>query len=1152
MGRVVRVIVRDLGTLGLILGRRIVTWMVTLRSAAAAFARGESSTSGRAALADMKEIAQAVETANQELSRQQAAATALAAVGRELAATLDVEQVTNRIVSSILELLGMSRSILYRVDRSADVLICVATAGDASAANWVGQRMAKGEGVSGRVLAEGRQISSNDVLSDPEIVVPGWTGDRILEERYRAVTSLPLRARGHILGVLSLGYQAGRVLTGPELELLSAFADQAAVAFENARLFQDSERRRCAAEGLAEVGALVSQSLDPHEVRQRIVDSIRSLLSARVAAVYRLDPQTDDLVALATSGISGVPEDRDLILSARVGAAGLAVHERHGVISADLLADPQIRVTHDFRAQIKQAGYRAALAVPMMVQGRVIGALGVGDRAGRVFDAEDIRIAQAFANQAAIAIENARLHEQTQERLVQSETLLAVGHQVSGTLDATEMMRRVAKEMGQALGADMVGAFLADADHVYLRPIAGYHVPKHLLADFLASPLPLKGHQIMEEAWEQRRAVASSDVSADRRVDPELVRRFPHRSNLFCPMIVQGEPIGGLFVTWFEREHRFTPQELRLVEGISQQAGIALANARLVDELKRRQARLEALLGVGGELSRIQPVEPLLTRIAETCGRLFDASSVGFRLVDGDELVLCGTWGVGAALMAYPRLKTTETLSGTVVATGEPLLVHDPVNDPRTSSAQREAYREVGVRAFLAVPVKIDERVIGVLTVRTCLEAGFSSADLDMARAFASQAAIAVENSRLYQETQRAFDELSRTKDQLVQAQKMEAIGQLAGGIAHDFNNLLTVISGRSQMFLLRLPCDDPMRRDAELIQKTSARAADLTRQLLAFSRKQVLQPKVLDLNALIEGLAPMLTRLIGEHLELVIVPGSSLGRVMADPGQLEQVIMNLVVNARDAMPDGGIIKIETEDRDLQDGVSHAQGQIPAGEYVALVVRDAGCGMDPATLMRIFEPFFTTKEPGKGTGLGLSTVYGIAHQSGGSIGVDSTVGSGTTVTIYLPRTAAPMETREARTGTALLDGGRETILLVEDEEDVRELASEILQGYGYTVVTAANPLHALAIAERIRGHIQLLVTDIVMPAMRGPTLAARLREIQPELRVLYISGYTDDMIGPHGTIEPAGAFLTKPFLPDALARAVRDALQVIDPGPVLS
>ena len=909
---------------------------------------------------------------------------------------------------------------------------------------------------------------------------------------------------------------------------------------ERQRLFQESERRRRTAEESAEIGRLISQSLDVAVVAERITESVRTLLGVTNSALF--EAQADQLVSLSLKGDHGPTGGKAIVYKFGLGAVGVAAETRQPIVTSDLLTDSRIPQPPEQRARMERAPFRAVLALPLLLRERIVGVLIAGDRVGRVFSDDEVRLAQAFADQAVIAIENARLHRETRERLVQSETLLTVSHQISGTLDVPEMMRRVAKEAAKAVGAEMAGAFLANADRTHLQPIAGYHVPKHLLDDFIAVPIPLKGHRVLEDAWRDRRAVAITDVAGDPNVDRDFLRRFPHRSNLFCPMVVQGEPIGGLFVTWLEEEHHFTPAELRLVEGISRQAAVALSHARLVDELTSHQSRLEALLTTAQELSRIQPVEPLLSRVAEACGRLFDAESAAFRLLQGQDLVTCGTWGSTVDVIPAPPLKLGEGLTGIVAVTGEALVVDDPGNDPRLNPIYRERYRARAIRTFLGVPVKVDEQVVGVLTVRISRPGGFSSGDVQIAKAFATQAAVALENSRRYQETQGAFEELSRTKDQLVQAQKMEAIGQLAGGVAHDFNNLLTVITGRSRLFLARTPAGNPGRRDVELIDQAADRAAALTRQLLAFSRKQVLQPKALDPNALIGGLAPMLIRLIGEHIELMIVPGRDIGQVMADPGQIEQVVMNLVVNARDAMPEGGMLKIDTERRDLVTPAAHSQGQIVPGCYVLLTVQDSGSGMDDATLGKIFEPFFTTKEPGKGTGLGLATVYGIVHQSGGAIGVDSAPGRGTTFTIYLPRIDAPVVAREPVAGQAGLERGDETILLVEDDREVRELAAEVLKAAGYTVLESEDPLEALVIGDRHRDDIRLLISDMVMPAMRGPALAARILQIQPEARILYISGYTTEAIASQGAIDPPGPLLQKPFTPDGLARIVRQVL----------
>jgi CheY-like chemotaxis protein len=327
-------------------------------------------------------------------------------------------------------------------------------------------------------------------------------------------------------------------------------------------------------------------------------------------------------------------------------------------------------------------------------------------------------------------------------------------------------------------------------------------------------------------------------------------------------------------------------------------------------------------------------------------------------------------------------------------------------------------------------------------------------------------------------------------------------------------------------------------------VHKTAERAASLTRQLLAFSRKQILAPKVMDLNTVVPNMASMLERLIGEHVRLAFRPGRGVGRVKADPGQLEQVVVNLVVNARDAMPEGGRVTIETANVELDEHYARQHVGAEPGPYVMLAVSDTGIGMDAATQARIFEPFFTTKPLGKGTGLGLSTVYGIVRQSGGNIWVYSEPGQGTTVKVYLPRVEEAEEPVDAQPVPP--GRGTETILLAEDEDEVRALAHEVLAGYGYTVLEAREPTEAIQIAEGYAGPIHLLVTDVVMPDLSGRALAERLAPLRPEMKVLYVSGYTDDAIIHHGVLEAGTAFIQKPFTPEGLGRKVRQVLETPD------
>ena len=389
--------------------------------------------------------------------------------------------------------------------------------------------------------------------------------------------------------------------------------------------------------------------------------------------------------------------------------------------------------------------------------------------------------------------------------------------------------------------------------------------------------------------------------------------------------------------------------------------------------------------------------------------------------------------------------------------------------------------------------------------------------------------------------------ERQRLEEELRQTQKMEAIGTLSGGIAHDFNNLLTVIRGYARMVLDRVQSDPDLRADVEQIDEAGARAAALTSQLLTFSRRQMLQPKVINLNSVVNDLEKMLRRLIGEHIELLTKVAGGIGNVKADPGQIEQVIMNLVVNARDAMPRGGRLVIETANVTLDAAYAREHIDVVAGEYVMLAVHDTGTGMAEEIKVHIFEPFFTTKERTRGTGLGLSTVYGIVKQSGGSIQVDSEVGKGTTFQIYLPRVHGKGEPASSAS-PANVHRGTETVLLVEDDDQVRHLAQHILRRCGYTVHVAANAEKAISFLERYQGSLDLLVTDVVMPGMSGAELAAYFTKQWPASKVLFMSGYTDDAIGDHGVLQEGINLLQKPFTPVTFGDKVREVLD----GAVLS
>lgn len=506
------------------------------------------------------------------------------------------------------------------------------------------------------------------------------------------------------------------------------------------------------------------------------------------------------------------------------------------------------------------------------------------------------------------------------------------------------------------------------------------------------------------------------------------------------------------------------------------------------------------------------------------------------RLIDIAGSVRNDAWVVAPVL----KIKGDPMLEE-IVRSDQPVVVADARTDPRTN---KPIVAQLGNRTIVNVPLRLLDKPFGAFGTGTFGDEGCrppTREELDYLIGMAGQLAVAAGRIRFLEERKRSDEALRKTEEQLRHAQKMEAIGRLAGSVAHDFNNLLSVILGHGSFLLEDLKTADPIREEIAAIVAAGERAADLTRQLLAFSRRQVLAPRVLDLNAVIRDSENMLRRLLRADIELVTRYDRDLPKVKVDPGQVDQVVMNLAVNARDAMPDGGKLTIETRSAVLDEAYASEHFDVSPGLHAMLAVSDTGVGMDKETQARIFEPFFTTKAQGKGTGLGLSTIFGIVKQSGGNIWVYSEPGKGTTFRIYFPSADATDETVAELTPPTTLRGV-ETVLVAEDQEQVRHVACEILRRQGYHVLEAQNAGDALLVCERHPLPIHLLVTDVVMPKMNGRELAERLLVIRPDLKVLFMSGYTDNAIVHHGILDPDVAYVQKPLVPDVFARRVREVL----------
>ena len=675
-------------------------------------------------------------------------------------------------------------------------------------------------------------------------------------------------------------------------------------------------------------------------------------------------------------------------------------------------------------------------------------------------------------------------------RLVRLQELARLSGLIASSLDLDQVLSEIARAAAQLMEAPAVGLWVADEAARTLEPrgVLRRAVRRHVSA---------ASHHVRGGAARLGRApprgLVVPDVFADGRIlAVDWFRQHGLRSAYIVPIVHQDALLGVLALNG-RAPFDLDPEDRELLESFVGQAALAIRNARLYEEAR----------GARDFLRSIAEHSPAGIVTTDVHGRItyFSPRSeelLGYRPdeVLGRPVAELQRGGRDAARALMRRLR-----------------VEDRIREHEAEILARDG-RWVECRFSLALLRDSAGSTIGTLAI-------------------------------LEDTTER-----KRLEAQLRQAQKMEAVGRLAGGIAHDFNNLLAVIMGHSDLIRSVLRKGDGLAHDVEQIRRASERAASLTRQLLAFSRRQFLQPQVIDVSTLVGNLATMLHRLIGEDVQLELRLDAEAGRVSADPGQLEQVVMNLTVNARDAMPQGGRLILETAPATLDQAFVAAHPGSIAGAHVRLSIHDTGCGMGPDVLSHLFEPFFTTKEPGRGTGLGLSTVYGIVKQHRGYIGVTSAPGRGSSFEVYLPRIEARPTSGRSATRERPRPGGRETVLFVEDEVALRDLMHRVLAKGGYTVLAAGDGVEALALAEAHPGPIDVVVTDVIMPRMSGPDLAVRLRARDPGIRLLYVSGYTADQLRSQTDLGEDATLLPKPFTSDGLLRKVREVLD--RPSPPVS
>jgi len=589
---------------------------------------------------------------------------------------------------------------------------------------------------------------------------------------------------------------------------------------------------------------------------------------------------------------------------------------------------------------------------------------------------------------------------------------------------------------------------------------------------------------------------------------------------------------------------------LLLATSLTQTKSAEHAALLSAEHLRRANRALRTLSNCNQELVRASEESELLEGICKVIVRDggFKLTWVGFVKHDEHKTVaIAAHAGDSAGHLTNGQITWADDQdgqgpTGLAIRTGEPAVCHDFLNDPNLRLWRKEAIA-CGYNALLVLPLKTVGLVFGVLSVYAAEAEAFDAEEIELLTELADDLAYGIQALRIRVDHERAREALALSEEQVRQSQKMDAIGQLAGGVAHDFNNLLTAIIGYSAMAQASLEEGDPLRAYIEEISNAGERAASLTRQLLAFSRRQIMQPRQLDLNESVTSIAKMLQRILGEDVPMQLNLSPSELLTHADAGMLDQVLLNLAVNARDAMPGGGRLIVKTSATALSEGDAQALPDILPGNYVCLSVSDNGCGIPADNLARIFDPFFTTKETGKGTGLGLATVFGIVKQHRGAITVTSEVGRGSTFHVLLPASDGLSEAAAPDTRKLAPRGGSETIFVVEDDDVVRQLTRTLLEDYGYHVIQASNGVEALRVWKQCKGEVQLLLTDVVMPeGLSGLDLAAELRASSPELKVIFTSGYSPDLAGRELRLEEGQNFLPKPSSPDRILEIVRRCL----------
>jgi GAF domain-containing protein/CheY-like chemotaxis protein/anti-sigma regulatory factor (Ser/Thr protein kinase) len=1027
------------------------------------------------------------------------------------------ESETTRLYPAIARaatvLLGTTAARLWIDDPARRVLrlqASVSTDGGADVLPAEHVTLPYGAGLVGRIFESRQPAYVEDIAEDPRLV-----NRRLATEGgLHGFAGWPLISSGRAVGVLSVLTRPRRRFTDEEHQLLDLLTGQAAIVIANVMHLEETERRRRAAESLSTLGRAVSQSLDLAEIARRTVESLRAMLGAPVAVLFRRDDD-GELTAMAVS--------RDA-----------------GVSAATLSGAPLLRLLHDAVASrqpspsesvaVEAGPAFSALALPLVAKDVAIGALAALREPARPFAADDIELMQAFADQAAHALENAGLYADTVQRRHEAEELARVAAVLTASLDVRSVTHGVVNSVLSLFGANSSALYRMEPDGTAVALAWGGQGASHFEPNQRFPP----GAGVIGRALTTGEAAWSRDILEDALlpVPPDMRRRIEaagNRAVLAVPMRVKGRIIGGLSIA-HDAPRRFKPATIALLQTFADQAALALENARLYDEMERRRREAEAFARCARLLTETLDIATLTDRIVDSARGLLDAHAAELRMLEPDgslrQVACAGAFR--EHFVPGHRLPPGTGVAGATARAGRAVRSEDVLTDDAIvlTDELRARIGRFGSHGVLAVPLRAKGTVIGVLTVTDAKPRRFADSDVVLLETFADQAAVAIENAQLYEQAQRAYEELSRTQAQLVRSETLRAIGEVAAGAAHHLNNLLGIIVGRTELLLRRLASEEA-RRPLEIINRAALDAAEVVRRIRSFSRAHTTPVlERLDLNALVEDVVELTRPRWSDQAQRhgitldVAVDLGPIPAVAGDAAALREVLVNLLLNAVDALPAGGRITVKTW--------HDARG-------VCCAVADTGVGMSPEVQRRALEPFFTTKGP-KSTGLGLSVNYGIIGAHGGTLTIDSAPGRGATVTFTLPvadaSTPAPRRDEAPASAPAAL-----RILVIDDDPTIREVIADILRDDGHHVEEAAHGREGVArLAER--DGPDLVVTDLGMPEVTGWDVIRAAKQRTPPLPVVLVTGWGDDPEDRPADCPPPDFALAKPVRHNALRLAL--------------